>query len=128
MKWIVIAALALAPLAGCASTPGYGAWIVNDYCGNLWDDQPTWRRTEAPPNADAYRQAANEAADDNDRATDPEYWFAAPSGEVKLCRTNLQRAAGRRDWCRPRLAEWWVFRDSEAGPVIHMHQSPICLT
>jgi hypothetical protein len=131
MKWL-LPSVALAPVAGsCASTPIYGEWVVEDYCGNHWsNDTRTWRRIEAPANADAFRAVA--AADTSTSRATPEgsreYWFAAQSGEMKLCRTNLQRAAGRRDWCRPQLAVWWVFKET-AGQIETLQvQEPICLT
>lgn len=132
MKWLLPSlALALAPLSGCASTPIYGAWVINDFCGNNWNDgQPQWTRTEAPANADAYRERAREGAEPHGTA-DPdnrEYWFAAPDGRVKFCLTSLKRPEGRRHWCNPRLADWWIFRDTEAGIEIESSQSPVCLT
>lgn len=130
MKWLLPSlAIVLAPLAGCASTPVYGTWVVNDYCGNTWDGQPLWTRTEAPTNADAYRARARSSAPE--AVADPdnrEYWFAASDGRVKFCLTSLKRAGGRWDWCNPRLADWWIFRNTEAGIEIETSQSPICLT
>lgn len=131
MKWLLPSvALALAPLSGCASTPIYGVWVINDFCGNTWDDQPDWTRTAAPANAETYRQRARESDPSNaEPAPDyREFWFAAPDGRVKLCLTNLKRPEGRRHWCNPRLADWWIFRDTEAGIVIETSQSPVCLT
>jgi hypothetical protein len=132
MRWIVPSiALALAPLASsCASLPGYGAWVISDFCNSGGDDRP-WVRTEAPANADAYRTVA--ATDQSGMEAVPEgareYWFALPSGAVKLCRTNLKRAEyGRTHWCNPPLAVWWSFRETEGGPVIENSQLPICLT
>lgn len=130
MKWIAPSlALALAPLAGCASTPGYGAWVINDYCGAYISSQTGWTRTEAPANADSYRAAArtDHHTFDSVPENSSEYWFTR-AGEIKLCYTNLQRSAGRRHWCNPRLAVWWVFRDTETGPVIENSQLPICVT
>lgn len=131
LKWIAPSlALALASLSGCASLPVYGPWVINDFCGNTWDDQPDWTRTEAPADADRYRLRARES-DRPGANPDPdnrEFWFAAPDGRVKFCVTSLKRAEGRHHWCNPRLADWWVFRDDEAGLVIEQSQSPICLT
>lgn len=131
MKWILPSiALALAPLAGsCASTPLYGNWVIDDYC-SAGGNQRTWVRTEAPANAETYRRiaAADTETSDSVPANSREYWYSAPGGEVKLCRTNLQRAGGRRDWCNPRRVVWWTFRESETGPVIDNSHLPICIT
>jgi hypothetical protein len=133
MKWLLpCVALALMPLASsCASTPIYGDWVIEDYCGNHWSsDTRTWRRIEAPANADAFRAVA--ATDASTSQATPEgareYWFAADSGETKLCRTNLQRAAGRWHWCRPQLAIWWVFRETAGRIETLTSQEPICVT
>jgi hypothetical protein len=130
LKWIVPSvALALAPLSGCASLPVYGPWVINDFCGNTWDDQPDWTRTEAPANANLYRQSARESDATGTRTPDyREFWFAAPDGRVKFCLTSLKRPEGRRHWCNPRLADWWIFRNTDAGLVIEQSQSPVCLT
>lgn len=132
MKWLLPSvALVMAPFAGsCASTPIYGDWVVEDYCGNHQSlDSRAWRRIEAPANADTLRSAAA-ATDANDSVPDGarDYWFAAQTGEVKFCRTNLQRAAGRWHWCRPQLAVWWVFKET-AGQIETLdQQEPICIT
>lgn len=130
MKWILPGiALALAPLASsCASLPGYGEWVISDFCNSA--DGRGWVRTDAPANADAYRGVAAEDNDSMDSVPEGarEYWFASPGGEVKLCRSSLKRSGGRRDWCNPRLAVWWSFRDTESGPVIENSSVPICLT
>jgi hypothetical protein len=132
MRWIVpCVALVLAHFtAGCASTPGYGAWVVADYCGNHWSEAPDWRRIEAPANAQAYRDLV--AADNEAEPAVPdgarEYWFQAHGGAVKYCLTDLQRSAGRFHWCNPQRAVWWVIRE-EAGALRHDGaQYRVCLT
>lgn len=126
---LLSSALALTPLASsCASLPVYNTWVISDFCNN-GDDRP-WTRAEAPSNADVYRRVA--ASDQSSMESVPdgarEYWFALPSGAVKLCMTNLTRPEGRLHWCSPRLVVWWSFRETEAGPVIENNQIPICLT
>ncbi|MEZ5957507.1 MAG: hypothetical protein R3C27_09890 [Hyphomonadaceae bacterium] len=119
--------LALAPLASsCASLPVYNTWIVSDFC-HAGDDRP-WTRTEAPANADAYRRVAMSDRDTVESIPERsrEYWFASPSGAVKLCMTNLTRAEGRLHWCNPRLVVWWSFRETEAGPAIENNHAPMC--
>lgn len=123
-------ALALAPLASsCASLPIYNAWVISDFC-NSGGDTREWVRTDPPANAEAYRRVA--ATDHSGMESVPEgareYWFALPSGAVKLCMTSLKRSEGRLHWCNPPLAVWWSFRETESGPVIENSQFPICLT
>lgn len=123
-------ALALAPLASsCASLPVYNTWVVSDFCHSGADDR-AWARIEAPANAEAYRRVAQTDRDGWNSVPENarEYWFALPSGEVKLCRTNLTRPESRHHWCNPRIVAWWSFRETEAGPAIDRNQAPICLT
>jgi hypothetical protein len=123
-------ALALAPLASsCASLPVYNSWLISDFC-NSGGDERGWVRTDAPANAETYRRVASGDEDAMDSVPEGarEYWFALPSGALKLCMTNLKRAEGRRHWCNPRLAVWWSFRETENGPVIENSQFPICVT
>jgi len=123
-------ALGLAPLAGsCASTPVYGPWVIADYCGNhLSSDTLAWSRTEAPANAQTYRDAAQASGTTDlvpDRAR--EFWFKAESGEVKYCLTNLQRTS-RRDWCDTQFAAWWIFRETDTGLSYSTDGFGVCLT
>ena len=130
MKWILPSlALAIAPLASsCASVPVYGDWVVADYCGNTRDEGRAWARTGPPANADLYRRiAAAEVETDTDVAPAPdsrEYWFALPTGEVKYCLTPLHRNYGD---CDVRVATWWVFRQTETGPVTDGGHYRVCV-
>ena len=132
MKRIVLSlALALAPaVSSCASTPGYGEWVVADYCGNhLRSNALTWSRIEAPADAQRYRDIARADRDTVELAGDDprEFWFAGTGGEIKYCLTNLQRG-GHRDWCDAQSAAWWVFRETETGLATESDGFGICVT
>lgn len=122
-------ALGLAPLAGsCASTPVYGPWVIADYCGNhLSSDTLAWSRTEAPPDAQTYRDIASTGDQDFVPDNSREFWFRAESGEIKYCLTNLQRT-NRRDWCDTQFAAWWIFRETDTGLAHTSNGFGICLT
>ena len=129
MKRLVIcAALALTPVTGsCASTPGYGEWVIGDYCAYGTEEARAWRLTEAPEDADAFRAlAASEG--ENAPEGSREFWFARADGAIKYCLTNLQRAGGRHDWCNPKRALWWEFRRTEAGLAHDGAKYRVCLT
>ncbi len=132
MKRILLSiALALAPaLSSCASLPVYGDLVIADYCGNrLRSNDLRWSRTEAPANAQSYRDIAQADQDTVDLAGERprEFWFAAPGGEIKYCLTNLQRG-GRRDWCDAKSAAWWVFRETASGRTTESNGFGICVT
>ena len=127
---LISVALALAPLASsCASLPIYNSWVISDFCHSGGDDRG-WVRTEAPANAEAYRSLARTVPEDWNSVPEDagEYWFALPSGEVKLCRSDLTRSEGRLHWCNPRNVAWWTFRETESGPALVTSHAPICLT
>lgn len=132
MKRIVLSfALALAPaVSSCVSTPAYGEWVIADYCGNhLRSNTLAWSRTEAPPNAQRYREIAHADRDTVDLAGDDprEFWFAGPGGEIKYCLTSLRRG-GRHNWCDAQAAAWWVFRETETGLATDSDGFGVCLT
>ncbi len=124
-------ALALAPLASsCASMPLYGPAVIADYCGNhIVRNTLAWTRTEAPPNAQSYRDIATADSGTMELAPDGarEYWFRAASGEMKYCLTNLQRTS-RRHWCNTKFAAWWVFRETNSGLTAAGDGFGVCVT
>ncbi|MEQ1818110.1 MAG: hypothetical protein ABL871_05820 [Terricaulis sp.] len=132
MKRILLSlALALAPaVSSCVSTPGYGDWVIADYCGNhLYSNTLAWSRTGAPADVQRYRDIARADQGTVDLAGDDprEFWFAGPGGEIKYCLTNLQRG-GHHNWCDARSAAWWVFRETETGLAAESNGFGLCLT
>lgn len=127
----VLAAAAQAMLGGCALVQSVRDETVSGFCGARNDDRPRWARIDAPANADLYRALARSEEQPAHRRAGDEYWFALPTGELKYCLTALRRASTiperNGDGCDDRIAVWWVFRQTEAGPATDGAEERICL-
>lgn len=127
---IVLLTLALAGAlvaASCASLlPETHAHLVAQFCRA---DSDGWARTQAPPDAQAFRDALRDDRDYQNGTTEPEYWFQRGADEVRLCRTPLTRAGSVRfDWCSAKHATWWDFRRTPTGLTHGGADTWVCLT
>jgi hypothetical protein len=106
----------LTALSGCSTVE------INDgppsFCGNAPFEQ--WQVIPAPVDADVLRSLAD--AKPNFPAgtgTYPiEHWFSGQGSERMLCRRDKSSCSG----------EWWVFRQSDSGPLLHRQDAWICVT
>ncbi|MGD9815488.1 MAG: hypothetical protein AB7Q23_13795 [Hyphomonadaceae bacterium] len=126
---IVVAVLGIGALSGCALVQAVRNETVSGFCGAEPRDSPRWARIAPPPDADAYR-ALTRREPASERVTGDEYWFALPTGELKYCITALRRAntiPERGDGCDDRIAIWWVFRQTAAGPATEGAEYRVCV-
>lgn len=107
---VLIAAFALI-LAGCKVPAPMGP----DGCTDFEDDIDWQLLSSPPPQAELLRTLANAENQPGEmlsaEQTRGEFWFEAPSGEIRLCRVGKDRH-------KLPNGSWWVFSAGENPQVI----------
>ncbi|PZO48631.1 MAG: hypothetical protein DCF16_15955 [Alphaproteobacteria bacterium] len=113
------AALVAMMLSGCA---GLRAMHANQDCN--YGRDPSWRRVEAPADAERYRQLARaHPSEEREPVLPREVWFERADGSVKYCVIDARPLL-----CDTQSGTWWDFDQTEEGPRTSGANYGICLT